>query len=70
MSKIQRAHYKIVNTTLENRISLWKSYEMNEINLSDARKKDLELVNGIETKMGQMACALNNRATYSANGCK
>jgi hypothetical protein len=70
MSKIQRAHYEIVNTTLENRISLWKSYEMNEINLSDARKKDLELVNGIETKMEQMACALNSRATYSANGCK
>jgi len=70
MSKIQRAHYEIVNATLNNRISLWKEYENNEISLSDARKKNLELVNSVETKMEQIACTLNNKNNSSANGCK
>jgi len=70
MSKIQRAHYNIVNTTLKNRINLWKAYEKNEISLSNAREKNLELVSSIETKMEQVACTLNNKTNSSENGCK
>jgi len=70
MSKIQRAHYDIVNATLKNRINLWKAYEKNEISLSNAREKNLELVSSVETKMEQVACTLNNKTNSSENGCK
>ena len=51
MSKIQLAHYEITLDAFQKRIKLWKSFENNEINISDARKKNDLIENDIDLQM-------------------
>ena len=51
MSKIQLAHYEITLDAFQKRIKLWKSFENNEINISDARKKNNLIEKNIDTQM-------------------
>ena len=48
MSKIQLAHYEITLDAFQKRIKLWKSFENNEINISNARKKNTLIENNID----------------------
>ena len=58
MTKGQKGHYDIVNATLEERIGLWKSYENKEININEARKKNLVMENSVDVKMKELMCTL------------
>lgn len=51
MSKIQLAHYEITLDAFQKRIKLWKSFENNEINISNARKKNILIENNIDIQM-------------------
>ncbi len=59
MSKAQKGHYKIVNTSLEKRINLWKSFENKEISIEEARKKNGELEKNIDVEMKELMCTLS-----------
>lgn len=64
MTKAQKGHYDIVNSSLKKRIRLWKAYESKEININEAREKSLILVNDIDIKMKKLVCSL------SKDGCR
>ena len=58
MTRAQKGHYDIVNTSLEERIGLWKSYENKEININEAREKNLVMENSVDVKMKELMCTL------------
>ena len=59
MTIMQKAHYDIVMLTMKERISLWESYENNEIDLDQTRQENLALENDIDVKMKKVMCSLS-----------
>lgn len=51
MSKVQKAHFNITMDTLAKRINLWKSFEKNQISLSEAREGNKLLDESSDEKM-------------------
>ena len=58
MTRVQKGHYDIVNASLKERIGLWKSYENKEININEAREKNLVMENSVDVKMKELMCTL------------